>query len=94
MDLTDADRYRVIAETVSTITGEPRSGRSVKNRLAAERRYARLHPFSIGPPINLCDSDTPRAAQIRDGIADARRWSQFLSEAAPKPACGGRSEIE
>ena len=74
MDLTDADRYRVVAETVSTVTGEPRSARSVKNRLAALRENARTHPFSSGPPINLCDSETPRAAQIREGIATARAW--------------------
>ncbi len=74
MNLTDADRYRVIAETVSTVTGEPRSSRSVKDRLAALRRYSLRHPSSHGPPINLCDSDTERAKEIRDGLATERAW--------------------
>ena len=84
-ELTDADRYRVIAETVSTVTGEPRSGESVKNRLAAYREYARRHPSSNGPPVNLCDSDTPRAREIRDGIAGARRFSEFCGLGSPAP---------
>lgn len=74
MNLTDADRYRIIAKTVSIVTGEPRSAKSVKDRLAAYRGYALLHPSRTGPPVNLCDSDTPRAKEIRDVLATERAW--------------------
>jgi hypothetical protein len=69
IEITDADRYELIAQTLSTL-GMPTTAKAVKDRLAAARRYAMKHPGRPGPPVHPGVSMSERAEQTRRGIRE------------------------
>ena len=84
VELNDTERYRLIAGTVSAVTGEPRTGQAVKNRLAAARKYAREHPGRPGPPVHPGLSMTEHADVVRRSFqeeAESRNRREELNEA-------------
>src|SRR5262249_47927942 len=82
--LTDADCFRLIAETVSQLTAETVTAEQVKQRATRGRQYAKEHPFAKAPPVAMQPSRTSHAADVQKGLRDSResddRLRKFLSK--------------